>query len=629
MIIGLSIVLFSQNVWADNKSTELALFEEIPMVITPGKKLQPITEAPASVYVITGDDIRQNPSIHLWDLLREVPGMDVVTSTIGQADVSMRGFDDLATNKTLLLIDGRSMYIPMQGLMIWEMIPVQLEEIERIEIVKGPVAALYGANANLGLINIITKNAKDINGGRLTMTGGERDTKRFAITYGGTAPQIEQLSYKVSTGWKDTNSFNNERGRDALDGVQGNMQFDYELGDNAKASFSTGISQNDSYLYLTSDVISQEFYYGPVSQTMSYMKGDYQAGNFSARIFWNEYQTDLRTKKLSIQGISDTYDLELKYNFEISEDHSVIVGGGGRYDHVDANLFSDTDDNIHTQGSANVFIQDDFKLTDQLRINTSARIDQNKITGANPSARLAFIYQPVKTDVYRLSGGYSFRNPTLSDLYLNLPIDVTGTGVISTAMGNKGLHPERYVTYELSWQGQRLDNRLRLFADTFWTQITDFIEPYRTGGGLFTLDSSFRNLGKADSSGGELGGEYDFTKWLTLKADYALNLIKYNDVQEEHFSPKHKANLGLKFKFLEERLSAKLTAHYVSGAEMSLGDDGKVPSYILGGLWMGYKFNPNMEVSVMGNNVFYDKHQEIFGADDVGTRYLGKLDVKF
>ena len=161
IVIGAAACLICRLAFAEISPpvhTELSLFEEIPMVVTPAKKLQPITKAPASVSVVTQEDIKESGSINLWDALRQVPGLDVDTTTIGQADVSMRGFADVMTSKTLLMIDGRSMYSPMQGILFWELLTVQPEEIDRIEVVKGPVASLYGANANLGLINVISKS---------------------------------------------------------------------------------------------------------------------------------------------------------------------------------------------------------------------------------------------------------------------------------------------------------------------------------------------------------------------------------------------------------------------------------------------------------------------------------------
>jgi len=219
--------------------SELALFEEIPIVFTPTKKAQPITQSPAAVYIITQEDIKQSGSIHLWDVLREVPGMDVVTSTVGQPDVSMRGFADFLTSKTLLLVDGRSVYLPAQGHILWEMLPVQLEEIERIEVVKGPVASLYGANANLGLINIITKTPENLDGGIISVTGGTRNTKRLSMMYGG---KHNSIFYKFSTGWKDTDSFD-DRDKDGLDVVTGNAFLRHEIDDDTFISISGGIAQ--------------------------------------------------------------------------------------------------------------------------------------------------------------------------------------------------------------------------------------------------------------------------------------------------------------------------------------------------------------------------------------------------
>ena len=623
----LSFNCLSSFVFAQTPGTELALFEAIPMVVTPGKKLQPITESPAAVYVITQEDIKQSGSINLWDVLREVPGMDVTTATISQADVSMRGFADLATNKTLLLIDGRTMYLPLQGLLLWEMLPVQLEEIDRIEIVKGPVASLYGANANLGLINIITKTPQKMRGGTLSTTGGTRDTKRFAVMYG--EEVNDKFAYKVSTGWKDMNSFNNERDKDALDGVQGNLQMDYQLAEDSKASFAAGISQNDSYLLSNSDVIASEFYFGPLSHTLTYLKGDYQVGNFFSRIFWNHYDSDFTTKKFRTIATIDTIYTEFRYAFEPAGKHSSIAGVGGRFDHVDATIFHDSDDNTHTQGSWNLFVEDEYKLHEQLTLNGSARLDHYRLSGSNPSGRLAAIFYPQKNDLFRLSTGYSFRNPTLSDYYLDLPIDVTGAGVTSTARGNKELEPERYLTYEFDYEGKRLDGRLRPSVSIFWTQISNLIEPFGNGGGPFGLDASFQNRGKAESSGGELGTEYDMTPWMTLIGNYALNHVKYNDADQIHFNPKHKANAGFKLKFWDNRFSTKFLAHYVSGAHTTLGDDGKVPSYVMANLWIGYQVNNNLEASIAGYNVFHDKHQEFIGGDDIGSRVLGKLEVNF
>ena len=613
--------------FAQTPSTELALFEEIPMVVTPGKKLQPITESPAAVYVITAEDIKQSGAMNLWDVMREVPGMDVVTGTVGQADVSMRGFGDLATNKTLLLIDGRSMYLPLQGLLIWEMIPVVLEEIDRIEVVKGPVASLYGANANLGLINIITKTPKQINGGEVTTTGGTRDSKRFALMYGKEANQ--KLAYKVSTGWKDMNSFNNERDRDALDGAQGNMQLDYQVSDESKASLSTGVSQNDSYLLTSSDAINQQFYFGPISQSMRYLKGDYQIGNFTARTYWNHYDSKFKTKVFDSSVTIDTIDSELRYAFTPIENHSAIVGGGGRFDNVDTTIFSASDDHQHAQGIWDVFAEDQYKLSDRVTINASGRVDHYDLSGYNPSARLAAMYYPNKFDLWRASTGYSFRNPTLSDYYLDLPIDVTGTGVLSTGHGNKNVKPERYLTYELDYETKRMDGRLRPFVSAYFTRISGLIDPIRTNTGPALLDATFRNLGRADSSGAELGTEYDVDKSMTLIGNYAFNYVKYNDVSEVHFNPKQKANAGFKLKFFDNRLSAKFLAHYVSGARTTLGDDGKVPSYVMASLWVGYYLNQSTEISVAGYNVLNDKHQEFIGGDDIGSRVLGKVDMKF
>lgn len=625
-IIGfLSILFLPLSALASDTGTEMSLFEEIPMVVTPGKKLQPINQSPASVYVVTQEDIKQSGSVHLWDALRQVPGMDVVTATIGQPEVSMRGFANPLSNKTLLLVDGRSVYLPLQGLLLWEMLPVQMEEIDRIEVVKGPVASLYGANANLGLINIITKKPEQIKGGILSTTGGTRDTKRLSVVYG---DKKDNLSYKVSTGWKDTNSFNNERSRDALDMVSGNSYVEYKIDDDSKVAVSGGINQGSFYHQIFNQQNSANWFFGPNKNTMTYLQGNYDRGGFSSRIFWNYYKTLYQTAKLYTEAEIHTIESELRYTFETSDKNSIIIGGGGRFDYAHSNLFPGSDNQDHREGIGDIFAQDDYVLSDQWRLNGSVRLDYYDLTGINPSARLAAIYSPSENDTYRASVGYSFRSPTLTEYYLDLTVDVTGGGVTNTTRGNKALEPERYLTYELDYQGRRMNGRLRPFIDIFATRITDFIVTYYNGGGPFGLDGTFRNWGEAWSIGGELGGEYDVTKQFTLVTNAAYNNVDYYH-SETFFSPQFKLNSGFKWKSSDNKWSSRLLAHYVSSTRTTIADESKVPQYIYGSLWVGYQMNKDLEFSIAGYNVFNDKHQEAVGGDDIGSRILGNVTLKF
>ncbi len=134
---------------------------------------QPISEAPSNVYVITDDDIRHSGATDLPTVLRRIPGMEVIQMTGADINVSVRGDNQLRANKLLIMVDGRSIYLDMQGEVFWKAIPVTLPEIKRIEVLKGPASALYGFNAFDGIINIITKPPEEIKGSTFQVGGGE------------------------------------------------------------------------------------------------------------------------------------------------------------------------------------------------------------------------------------------------------------------------------------------------------------------------------------------------------------------------------------------------------------------------------------------------------------------------
>jgi outer membrane receptor protein involved in Fe transport len=152
-------------------SEELRFLKE-EMVSIAVRHEQPISEAPSNVYVITDEDIRQSGATDLPTVLRRIPGLEVMQTTGADINVSARGDNQLSANKLLVMVDGRSIYIDMQGQIYWKMIPVTLPEIKRIEVLKGPASAVYGFNAFDGIINIITKSPEEMKGTTLQFGGG-------------------------------------------------------------------------------------------------------------------------------------------------------------------------------------------------------------------------------------------------------------------------------------------------------------------------------------------------------------------------------------------------------------------------------------------------------------------------
>lgn len=189
---------------------ELELIKEEESVSIASRYEQPISQAPANVYVITDEDIRHSGATDLPTVLRRVPGIEVMQMSGADFNVSARGDNQPFANKMLVLVDGRSIYVDVQGTVFWKAIPVTLPEIKRIEVLKGPASAVYGFNAFDGIINIITKSPEEMKGTTIQFGGGELGTISSAAVHAGTAGN---LGYRLSVG-RDQNQ--QWRDRDAL-----------------------------------------------------------------------------------------------------------------------------------------------------------------------------------------------------------------------------------------------------------------------------------------------------------------------------------------------------------------------------------------------------------------------------
>lgn len=244
---------------------------------------QPISQAPSNVYVITDEDIRNSGSIDLPTILRRIPGMEVIQMTGADFDVSVRGDNQPRANKLLVLVDGRSIYLDIQGEVLWKAIPVTLPEIKRIEVLKGPASALYGFNAFDGVVNIITKSAAEMKGTTLQVGGGEFGTFMTSAIQAGT---VGKFGYRLSVGEDQTNQWRN---RDALAfrSYKFNLDTSYALSETSSFRFSGGLLDSNRFDGPSSDVaaIAQR----PI---IGYANAVYERPNFFLRAWYTHVDQD-------------------------------------------------------------------------------------------------------------------------------------------------------------------------------------------------------------------------------------------------------------------------------------------------------------------------------------------------
>jgi iron complex outermembrane receptor protein len=606
---------YSETIEESFPKRELLFFEEIPIVISATKSEQPITESPSSISVITSEDIRRSSATNIADLLRRVPGIDVLRISPSDVNVSARGFNESNNNDMLLLIDGRSAYVDFFGIVVWDDLPIVLEEIERIEIIRGPGSALYGANAFSGVINIITKTPEQAKGTTLSATVGEFDTFRWTVM---NADVFDKWGYKVVASWDEANSFE-DRDKDDNDSFTGSVLAQYEFDADSLIRFSVGVNEGDGNTLTRTAPFDRD-------GTLGYAQINYDYRNWKFQGFYNLVDIDVvATDGEERSIVNNVFDLEMQHSFALWEDHMVTWGANYRHDRVTSHeiIGEKEQDDLFS-----LFVQDQFRMQEGMTLTTGVRFDSHPLTGVHLSPRASLVYEPRENHIFRASISRAFRNPSLVESYLDLNILLSPAPPITlSSLGNRDLDAEEVTSFELGYQARLLDSRLHLKADAFYNLLDEIIE-FRHDTPLVL---EFKNVGKATAYGGEVGVEYHFSERLSAYFNYSYQLLKARDdgvqfqLNEDgdtiDSSPEHKINAGV-YAEHESGLNGSIDLNYVDETAVGFFDSSSTPlpfqprvveldDYTRIDARIGYKFrDPEIEVSLIFQNAFDDEHRE-------------------
>jgi iron complex outermembrane recepter protein len=317
----------------DQQLREEALYLREEIVSIASRHEQPISEAPSNVYVITDEDIRLSGATDLPTILRRIPGLEVMQMSGADFNVSIRGNNQPMANKLLVLVDGRSIYVDLQGTVYWKALPVTLPEIKRIEVLKGPASALYGFNAFDGIVNIITKSPEEMKGTTLQFGGGELGTITSSAV---AAATVGNLGVRVSAGRDQTQQW---REHDALAfrSHKLNVATQYALSGNSTLHLSGGVVDTNRYDGQIGETVSTS-----TKLTQAYVNAGLDWGSFSLRTWWSRLSTDslptanpLLSNFLTITDrngqalsstVADTYNLDLQHTIKVGGAHQFTYG---------------------------------------------------------------------------------------------------------------------------------------------------------------------------------------------------------------------------------------------------------------------------------------------------------------
>ncbi len=633
---------------------ELELMKEEESVSIAMRHEQPISQAPSNVYVITDEDIRQSGAIDIPTILRRIPGMEVMQVNGADFNVSVRGDNQLNANKLLVMVDGRSIYIDVQGTVFWKLLPVTLPEIKRIEVLKGPASAVYGFNAFDGIINIITKSPEEMKGTTLQFGGGNFGTITASAVQAGT---VGKFGYRLSVGSNQNSQWDNHDALAFRDYLF-NVQTEYAITGESKVSFSGGLVDSNRFDgVVTQDSVSSS------KPAQGYAHLVYERPNFYVRGFWNRYNDSgvaaFNPILAPFQTLSDrdgspdfslsadTYNLEAQHAIDFTTALRLTYGANYRHNTMSSNVIArfSREDRLGFYGHA------EWRATKALTLVAGLRYDLDTFINPTVSPRVALLYNLAPDHTIRLSGSVAYRPPTLFEK--NADVRVTTNPplppVTTTIVGGADLGPEQIISYEAEYQGWYLRHRLRTRAALFYNHISDLISARTLSPTVATL---VNDPGSADIYGGEAGIEFLATTWLSGFANYAYQEIHQSFTgRVQRAGPHSKFNVGLRGEW-DNGLSAEAIYHYYGSVTYPPGQsftslaqaglitlpDQHVGSYNLLNLRGAYRFwqqkaaagyMREAELAISAFNALDDKAKEHPVGEEIGRRIMGWLTVRF
>jgi iron complex outermembrane receptor protein len=503
---------------------------EETVVVSASKTEEKLINAPATISVIGPDSIAAAPSQNFADLLRTIPGVNVTQVSPRDINITTRGATSTLATGNLALLDGRSLYQDFFGFVMWDFLPVNLNEIKQIEVIRGPASAVWGANALYGVVNVITKSPREMQGTTATLgVGGfARDSADPNTPGAGTMFYIsgthaealnDKIAFKISAGGYTQDPYSRPQGQipcnrpdvctvptatypaytnPGTTQPKLDVRVDYDGTDGSKWIFSGGAAGTSGIMHTG---------IGPFNidggSVMGYFKTDYSKKSFKASFFTNLLDgnasnllaRDAAGNPIGLSFNTKTFDFEASNVQTFKAKHVVTYGGNFRHNTFDLSLAPLA--KPRTEGGA--YVQDEMFLSNMFRLVGGLRVDRfDYIDSVVASPRVAFLIKPDEKSTIRLSYNRAYRSPSVINNFLDVtiaePVDLSPFAVLNPALkgqiyplpvhsvGNTDLKVTSVDAYELGYTGVVANGRAIISAALYENRTHDDI--------LFTEDTS-------------------------------------------------------------------------------------------------------------------------------------------
>ncbi len=635
------------------------------VVVTASRTEQLLFDSPVAISVLGPRQIETTPADNYGDLLRGVPGVNVIQTSARDVSIRARGATGVTENSQLVLLDGRSIYLDFYGVVLWDYIPLDFDEIKDIEVARGPGSAVWGANALSGVINLRTKPPREIEGGLVSLGGGELGTRSVSGRY---ARAFEKLSYKAGASYYRQDQWQRRKTLPNGDPLpagydfanlgtrqpKGDLRVDYDPEPGTAWSFRAGIGGTSGIVHTT---------IGPFGikqgAHVSYAEASYSHGGLEAKAYWNGLRGDAPNliNGLDFTFINDTYVLDLTARHLFGTRHVLVTGGNLRANRFDINLAP----NENARNDAGVFAEDLFTLAPKVSLTFGGRLDYFDTLGATFSPRTSVLFKPTAKQQLRLAYNRAYRSPSLLENFLDtpvpnvIPLGTTPFLFISRALGNPDLREEYVHSVEVGWTAE-LGARAIATVSAYQNEISEniafvptaFFGPENPPPGWplppftvppFTLPETFGfvNVGRVRDRGLETSLDMDVAAGVTVRASYTLQApprITNDSLIPLTLNkpPRHQAGLSIAWQrprfFGSAGITATSPAFWADVLDSRFW--GATPGYALVNAALGWRFpRQKAEVALNATNLF-DRavQQHIFG-DIIRRKVTAQVRVKF
>jgi iron complex outermembrane receptor protein len=602
-------------------------------VTSVSKKEEKLSRTAAAVFVITQEDIRHSGATNIPDVLRMVPGVDVAQINANKWAVSIRGLNGLYSNELLVLVDGRSVYTQTSGGVFWDVLDLPLEDIDRIEVIRGPGGAVWGANAVNGVINIISKKASTTHGAMVVAGGGSLTPEFGTLQYGAGIGQ--STDYRVFAKYFNQDQSPGLSGKNGADGwhtLRGGFRADSSVSARDRLTVQGDIYTGregitDSVLASVTARAAQ-----PANAEVNLSGGYVQSvwdHSFSARSETSlQFTYDRYDRDNALDETRGTFDLTFQHHIAIRARHDVVWGLEARTSglHSDGSLFVSLQPaDIRTELFGG-FIQDEIALAvDRVHITLGTKLERNPYSGFNmmPTARLA--WTPTQRQTLWTAVSRAVHTPADTDNSIRLNFAGVpgpgGTPALISLLGSTDFKDENLVAVEAGYRTAvtaRISIDLAAYYNDYTSQQTDepaaaFFET-TPAPSHFVFPTTYGNLMNGEAHGLEVFANWRLLDRWTLSPGYAFEQVRMHldpgsrdtsSVGEADGSaPVNSAQIRSHIA-LPRRFSWDASAYFVGRIA-----DPVVPSYTRVDTSLSWQVLERLSFSVVGQNLLRDSHLE-------------------